>query len=269
VEAYETLQRNGARPRKKISVAPHYDPKGVSLEGSVDALEGKLTRVDRMLRSGSELNAGACTMLFYGPPGTGKTALARYLADRLDRECKVVRASDLLGPYVGMTEANIAEAFRDAERDAAVLVIDEADSFLFPREMASHSWETTQVNEFLTALEECRGFCICTTNRRENMDQAVMRRFSHKVAFTYARQEQVKALYETLLAPLASGQLPEKLETELLTMRRLTPGDFHAVRSQMLFDDERGVTHQVLLQGLRREQELKLDSDRRGLGFLK
>ena len=269
VEAYETLQRNGARPRKKISVAPHYDPKGVSLEGSVDALEGKLTRVDRMLRNGGELNAGAGTMLCYGPPGTGKTALARYLADRLDRECKVVRASDLLGPYVGMTEANIAEAFKDAERDDAVLVIDEADSFLFPREMASHSWETTQVNEFLTALEECRGFCICTTNRRENMDQAVMRRFSHKVAFTYARQEQVKALYETLLAPLASGPLPEKLETELLTMRRLTPGDFHAVRSQMLFDDERGVTHQVLLQGLRREQELKLDSDRRGLGFLK
>jgi SpoVK/Ycf46/Vps4 family AAA+-type ATPase len=269
VEAYETLQRNGARPRKKISVAPHYNQKGVSLEGSVDALVGKLTRVDRMLRSGGELSAGACTMLFYGPPGTGKTALARYLADRLDRECKVVRASDLLGPYVGMTEANIAEAFRDAERDDAVLVIDEADSFLFPREMASHSWETTQVNEFLTALEECRGFCICTTNRRENMDQAVMRRFSHKVAFTYARQEQVKALYETLLAPLASGQLPEKLETELLTMRRLTPGDFHAVRSQMLFDDERGVTHQVLLQGLRREQELKLDSDRRSLGFLK
>ena len=219
VDSYETLRRDGGKQRKKIAVAPHYDPKGVSLEGSVDTLVNKLTRVDRMLRSGGELNAGAATMLFYGPPGTGKTALARYLADRMDRECKVVRASDLLGPYVGMTEANIAEAFRDAERDDAVLVIDEADSFLFPREKAAHSWETTQVNEFLTALEECRGFCICTTNRRENMDQAVMRRFSHKIAFTYSKPEQVQALYDALLAPLASEPMSKDLETELLAMR--------------------------------------------------
>lgn len=269
VDSYETLLRDGGKRRKKVSVVPHYDPKGVSLEGSVDTLVNKLTRVDRMLRSGGELNTGAATMLFYGPPGTGKTALARYLADRLDRECKVVRASDLLGPYVGMTEANIAEAFRDAERDDAVLVIDEADSFLFPREMATRSWEASHVNEFLTALEECRGFCICTTNRRENMDQAVMRRFSHKIAFTYSKPEQVKALYDALLAPLAPEPLPKELEAELLAMRRLTPGDFHAVRSRMLFDDERGATHHKLLQGLRREQDLKLDSDRRGMGFLK
>ena len=168
-----------------------------------------------------------------------------------------------------MTEANIAQAFRDAERDDAVLVIDEADSFLFPREKAAHSWETTQVNEFLTALEECRGFCICTTNRRENMDQAVMRRFSHKIAFTYSKPEQVQALYDALLAPLASEPMSKELETELLAMRRLTPGDFHAVRSRMLFDGAKGVKHHVLLDGLRKEQELKLDIDRRGMGFLK
>lgn len=269
VDSYETLRRDGGKRRKKVSVARHYDPKGVSLEGSVDALLGKLSRVDHLLRSGGELNAGTATMLFYGPPGTGKTALARYLADRLDRECKVVRASDLLGPYIGMTEANIAEAFRDAERDDAVLVIDEADSFLFSREMAHRSWESTMVNEFLTALEECRGFCICTTNRRDNMDQAAMRRFSHKVAFTYSKPEQVKALYDALLAPLVAEPMSKELEAELLVMRRLTPGDFHAVRSQMVFDGEREVTHPELLQGLRREQDLKLDSDRRGMGFLK
>lgn len=267
VDSYETLRRDGGKRRKKISVAPHYDPKGVSLEGSVDALESKLTRVDHMLRDGGELSAGAATMLFYGPPGTGKTALARYLADRLDRECKVVRASDLLGPYVGMTEANIAEAFREAEQADAVLVIDEADSFLFPREMATRSWETTQVNEFLTALEECRGFCICTTNRRENMDQAVMRRFSHKVAFTYSKPEQVQALYDALLAPMVKEPMPVNLEGELLAMLRLTPGDFHAVRAQML-NAEEDVVHADLVCALRKEQGLKLEGSARSLGFL-
>jgi len=256
-----------AKLQKKIAVAPYYDPNGVSMEGSVDALLKKLTRFDRMLRCGGELSAGACTLLFYGPPGTGKTALARYLADRLDRECKVVRASDLLGPYVGMTEANIAGAFRDADRDDAVLIIDEADSFLFPREMAAHSWETTQVNEFLTALEECRGFCICTTNRRENMDPAVMRRFSHKIAFTYSKPEQVLTLYNTLLAPLVSKQISTELKSKLQAMLRLTPGDFHAVRSRMLFDEGYELDHSDLFNALNAEQNLKLDARRRVIGF--
>lgn len=142
MDSYEICYGATDKRRKKISVAPHYDPKGVSLSGSVDTLVSKLARADNMLRNGElALGAGACTMLFYGPPGTGKTALARYLADRLDRECKVVRASDLLGPYLGETEQNIAKAFREAEKEEAVLVIDEADSF--PREMATRSWETT------------------------------------------------------------------------------------------------------------------------------
>lgn len=267
VDSYETLLRDGAKLRKKIVVAPHYDPNGVSMEGSVGALLKRLTRVDHILRGGGELSPGACTMLFYGPPGTGKTALARYLADRLDRECKVVRASDLLGPYVGMTEANIAGAFRDADRDDAVLIIDEADSFLFPREMAAYSWETTQVNEFLTALEECRGFCICTTNRRENMDQAVMRRFSHKIAFTYSKPEQVITLYNTLLAPLVSRQISIELKSKLQVMSRLTPGDFHTVRSRMLFNEGYELDHSDLLNALSKEQDLKLDAGGRVIGF--
>ena len=269
IDSYDILLRDGRSKSARPKVAKSYDIDGVSLDVSVEYLLATLNRLDVFMRQGREPVAGAGAILFYGPPGTGKTALARYLAERIDRECRVVRASDLLGPYVGMTEAKIAEAFRDAEREDAVLVIDEVDSFLFPRDMAKHSWETTQVNELLTALEECRGFCICTTNRRENMDQAVMRRFSHKIAFTYSKPEQVKALYDALLAPLAPEPLPKELEAELLAMRRLTPGDFHAVRSRMLFDDERGATHHELLQGLHREQDLKLDSDRRGMGFLK
>ena len=79
----------------------------------------------------------------------------------------------------------------------------------------------------------------------------------------------MKALYDVLLAPLASEPMSKELEAELLAMRRLTPGDFHAVRSRMLFDGGKGVKYHVLLESLRQEQELKLDIDRRGIGFLK
>jgi hypothetical protein len=100
------------------------------------------------------------------------------------------------------------------------------------------------------------------------MDQAVMRRFSHKIAFTYSKPEQVRALYDALLAPLASEPMSKELATELLAMRRLTPGDFHAVKARMGFAKD-SIVHEELILALRKEQELKLDSGPRGMGFLK
>ncbi|MCL1985346.1 MAG: ATP-binding protein, partial [Betaproteobacteria bacterium] len=151
--------------------------------------------------------------------------------------------------------------FARAEDDGAVLVIDEADSFIYSRDRAQHSWESTLVNEFLTALEECRGFCICTTNRRDTMDAAAMRRFSAKIAFSYARPEQLAALYDKLLAPLCNTALPPDLRRELLALPHLTPGDFQVVRAQCAGRFGKAaadISHERLVAALRKEQALKL-----------
>ncbi|HES76954.1 MAG TPA: AAA family ATPase, partial [bacterium] len=80
----------------------------------------------------------------YGPPGTGKTAYGRWLAQQIDRPLLVKRASDLLDPFVGGTEQNMARAFREAAQDRAVLLIDEVDSFLQdrskPQETGKSAW---------------------------------------------------------------------------------------------------------------------------------
>ncbi|MDR0827959.1 MAG: ATP-binding protein, partial [Desulfovibrio sp.] len=264
------LQHNGRKQRINPQAAPDFTLDGVCLEeGSAVNLLAKFRRVDAAMRASDSIRPGCGTMLFYGPPGTGKTALARYLAKELDRECVVERASDLLSPYVGVAEQQVAEAFRKAENEGAVLVIDEADTFLYTRDMAQHSWESSLVNEFLTALEECRCFCVCTTNRRDNLDAAAMRRFSHKVAFAYAGREQVQALYAGLLAPSCADPLPQRLENELLALDRLTPGDFHAVRSQYdpLFVDASEVNHKLLIDALAKEQSLKVEQKTRRIGF--
>ena len=119
---------------------------GVTLDGTViDDIMTRCRRADEAMKTANgELEGGCATMLFYGPPGTGKTALARHIAYELDRECIVQRGSDLLNCYVGNTEKNIAEVFRKAEDKGAVLVIDEADTFLFRRDMAVHSWEVSR-----------------------------------------------------------------------------------------------------------------------------
>lgn len=69
----------------------------------------------------------------YGPPGTGKTVFGRWLADRLGIPLIVKRASDLMSMWVGESERNVAKAFKQAEEDKALLLIDEVDSFLQDR----------------------------------------------------------------------------------------------------------------------------------------
>ncbi|MDL2267513.1 AAA family ATPase [Desulfovibrio sp. OttesenSCG-928-G15] len=265
-----TLQRSGRRVRIKPQAVSDFTLDGVCLEGSAASLVEKSCRVDSAMREGGGIRPGSGTMLFYGPPGTGKTALARYLAKKMDRECVVKRASDLLSKYVGESEQLVADAFRSAEHEGAVLIIDEADTFLHSRDKAQQTWETGLVNEFLTALEECRGFCICTTNRRASLDAAAIRRFSHKVAFTYAKPAQIEALYQKMLSPLCAGPFPQELQERLLGMTCLTPGDFHAVHAQYdsLFTDPQTVTHKTLVDALAKEQSLKTESRERRIGFV-
>ena len=267
LRSYLTLSQDGMKTRAFERVDEVYTTAGVSLEGSVDELLDRCRRIDARRRGNAPIQPGGGTMLFYGPPGTGKTALARYIARELGRECAVKRASDLLHHYVGASEKNVAWAFRRAEAEGSVLVIDEVDSLLYSRDIAARSWESTLVNEFLTSLEECRGFCICTTNRLQNIDEAALRRFSFKIPFGYAGPEQVETLYQSLLAPLASGRLKENEKKRLMELNYLTPGDFKTVRSQFWLMAQKEISHGRLIDGLAAEQNTKQNHAGRRVGF--
>lgn len=271
LKASLALQSGGEfRPEKQRHAVPDFTLNGVCMEGDASQFVALCRRVDDAMRSGRILRPGCGTMLFYGPPGTGKTALAGFIADTLHRECLVKRASDLLSPLVGVAEQQVAGSFNEAEKRGAILVIDEVDTFLYSRDGSRYSWEMSLTNEFLTALEECRGFCICTTNRREQLDAAAMRRFSHKIRFRYADSTQVQTLYDTLLAPLCEGVLPDELRQRLVGMTRLAPGDFHAVRARYdpMFTTPGEVTHDLLVQALSQEVALKVESRQQRVGFM-
>ena len=176
---------------------------------------------------------------FYGPAGTGKSELARYLADQLQKPLLVKRASDLLGMYVGQTEQQIAAMFNDARQRDAVLVLDEADSFLRDRRTACQSWEVTQVNELLTQMEAFEGVFICTTNLMESLDAASLRRFPWKIHFGWLTPNQRWGLFLQEFARLG-GDVDEALSyrAEIRRVEHLTPGDVAAVVRQYELWDE-------------------------------
>ena len=101
----------------------------------------------------------------------------------LDRPLLIKQASDLMSKFVGETEQNMAGMFREAENEKAVLLLDEADSFLQDRRGAQRTYEVTEVNEMLQGMERYNGIFVCTTNLMDRIDQAALRRFTFKIRF--------------------------------------------------------------------------------------
>ncbi|KFN50786.1 AAA family ATPase [Arenimonas composti] len=168
-------------------------------------------------------------LCLYGPPGTGKTAFARWLADRLGMPLHVKRGSDLLGCFVGETEKAIAAAFREAEAEGALLLIDEVDGFLRDRRGAHRSWEVTLVNEMLTRMERFPGLFIASTNLVDGLDQAALRRFDAKLHFDFLRPDQTVVMLRRHCAALELAPPRPADEAAAARMDALTPGDFAAV----------------------------------------
>ena len=174
--------------------------------------------------------SGTGRICLFGPPGTGKTAFGHWMAERLDKPLVLKRASDLQSPFLGVMEKKLAEAFESAQQDGAILQIDEVDSFLQDRRQVQRSWETSQVNEFLTQLESYEGLFIASTNLMDNLDQAALRRFDYKIRMDFLRPEQTIGLLERQLVQW--GWPPTTMSPgirEKLMSQSLVPGDFAVV----------------------------------------
>ncbi len=217
------------------------------------------------------LNAPRMTLLLSGPPGTGKTEFVKFLGHELDCSVRTCMAGDLLNKYVGGTEENIREAFRAAEADQAILFIDEADGMLRSRRLAERSWEVTQVNELLHAMETFNGVLVCATNSIEMLDPATIRRFTFKLEFDYLDAAGKLIFYEKMFSGFCKTPLDDNGRRCLEAIANLAPGDFHTVRQAMYYlgsaGGGQGVTHKELLAALEQESRAKWQGRNGNFGF--
>ena len=223
VEGIARAVSGGYAPAVAAERPDHYDPALVNADADLASL------ADQLARPGA---ARAVSLLLSGPAGTGKSAWVRHLAQRLGLEVLQKRASDLLGPFVGETEANIAAAFAEAREAGAFLVFDEADSLLGDRGGAVRSWEVSQVNEVLTWMEQHSLPFACTTNLPDRLDPASLRRFLVKLRFGWMTAAQARSAFRRFFGMDA----PDGFEA----LRALTPADFALVRRRAALTGELG-----------------------------
>jgi SpoVK/Ycf46/Vps4 family AAA+-type ATPase len=206
-------------------------------------------------------------LCFYGPPGTGKTALAEHIAQAMQRPLMIRQASDIMSKFVGETEQNMAKMFAEAENEEAVLLLDEADSFLRSRQMAERSYEVSEVNEMLQGMERFAGTFICTTNLFAELDEAALRRFTFKIRFQPLLPEQRMRMFVREALAGDAVLLSAEHQTRLRELEHLVPGDFAAVKRQVeILGDE--LTADEFLSQLEGEHRVKPEvRKQRRIGF--
>ncbi len=126
--------------------------------------------------------------LFAGPSGTGKTLAAEVLANDLRLDLYRIDLSQVVSKYIGETEKNLRRVFDAADEGAAVLLFDEADALFGKRTEVKDShdrYANIEVSYLLQRMEAYRGLAILTTNRKNALDQAFLRRIRFVVDFPF------------------------------------------------------------------------------------
>ena len=215
VEIMTQALHGGHKQTPKTEAQIQFYPQLIQADTNLSAFTAQLKRL-------GQLDFSLC---LYGVSGTGKSAYARFLARQLGLEVLQQRASDLISPYVGETEQNIANAFAKAKENKMVLIFDEADTFLQDRTRAVRSWEISSVNEMLTWMENHPYPFICTTNLMDTLDPASLRRFSFKVKYDYLTTSQVCQAFNYFFGLKVN-------EKEEANLTQLTPGDFALIKNK-------------------------------------
>lgn len=140
----------------------------------------------KRVRDSEESLRGAAAVLFAGPKGTGKTKAMQMLAHELGVDLLRIDLSGAVSKYIGETEKNLKRAFDEAKHGRAILVFDEADALFGKRSEvrdAHDRYANIEVAYLLQLLETHHGLVILTSNLRNNIDPAFLRRLRFVVDF--------------------------------------------------------------------------------------
>lgn len=155
--------------------------------------------------------------LFVGPSGTGKTMAAEVLANELRLDLYRIDLSQVVSKYIGETEKNLRRVFDAAEDSGAILLFDEADALFGKRSEVKDShdrYANIEISYLLQRMEAYRGLAILTTNMKDAIDTAFLRRIRFVVQLPFPNVEQRLEIWRHIF--------PADTPTEGLDMEKLS-----------------------------------------------
>lgn len=190
--------------------------------------------------------------LFHGASGTGKTMAAQAIARALGTDLYVVDLSRVVSKYIGESEKNLDAIFREAERAGAVLLFDEADALFGKRSEikdAHDRYANIEVAYLLQRIEAYAGLAILTTNYRQNLDQAFLRRLRFLVEFPKPDAAAREQIWRKCLP--SSAPLAHDINLKLLARRlELTGGNIRQITLRAAFSAAAEGTVEIQMQHL-------------------
>jgi SpoVK/Ycf46/Vps4 family AAA+-type ATPase len=178
--------------------------------------------------------------LFSGPSGTGKTMAAEVLANELGLDLFRIDLSSVVSKYIGETEKNLRRVFDAAEEGGAILLFDEADALFGKRSEVKDShdrYANIEVGYLLQRMEAYRGLAILTTNLKDSLDPAFLRRLRFVVQFPFPDALQREEIWRRVFP----RETPvESLEPKLLARLGVAGGNIRniALNAAFLAADE-------------------------------
>ena len=199
--------------------------------------------------------------LFTGVSGTGKTMAAEALANELSLDLYRIDLSQVVNKYIGETEKNLKKLFDAAEESGAILLFDEADALFGKRSEVKDShdrYANVEVSYLLQRMEIYRGLAVLTTNMKNALDNAFLRRIRFVVQFPFPDITHRAEIWRRIFP---SDTPTEGLDADKLARLNVAGGNIRniAMNAAFLAAEEREPVRMMHLSRAARSECLKLD----------
>jgi len=139
--------------------------------------------------------SGGTTILCEGEAGLGKTLSAEVYSEVIEKPLYRVHSGQL-GLSMHKVEEKLEEILKRAARWGAVLLLDEADVYI--RQRGNDLEHNAVVASFLRTLEYFTGLLFMTTNRGDDVDDAILSRCIAVIKYEYPNAESATKIWKVL-----------------------------------------------------------------------
>ncbi|CAH9059178.1 unnamed protein product [Cuscuta europaea] len=154
-------------------------------------------------------------VLFEGPPGTGKTSCARVIAHQAGVPLLYVPLEVIMSKYYGESERLLGKVFSLANElpNGAIVFLDEVDSFATARDGETHEATRRILSVLLRQIDgfeqEKKVVVVAATNRKQDLDPALISRFDAMITFPLPDQQTRKEIGAQYARHLTEAELFE------------------------------------------------------------